>query len=226
MSDKLRTRLTSRPCTQCGLFLALAVTLLLTIAASGDGTLPGDTAVARAVQSVDHALASDFAFTLNETYALPGIAVITAVIAVVLAATGNVAYMLLVLATGLSQLTNAGLKALADSPRPHAGLVEVSERASGLGYPSGHTMSVVVLSGIVIYVAAQMIAQRRLRWVVQAVAAMQILGIAFSRVYTGAHWPSDVLGGLLWGAWFTVALIVLYRRFVPRSPADLSEVTA
>jgi membrane-associated phospholipid phosphatase len=164
--------------------------------------------------------------TLNETYALPGIAVITGIIAAVLGATKRYAYMLLVLATGLSQLTNAGLKALADSPRPRAGLVEVSERAAGLGYPSGHTMSVVVLSGIVIYVASQMIAQRRLRWAVQAMAAMQVLGIAFSRIYTGAHWPSDVLGGLLWGAWFTVGLLAAYHWLAPRCGARLNRASA
>lgn len=212
--------------TRMGFFFALSLTFALTLAASGDGTLPGDTTVARTVQSADNEVASNFAITLTETYALPGLALITGLIALTLGLLRHYTYMLLVLATGLSQLTNAGLKALADSPRPAAGLVEVSERANGLGFPSGHTMSVVVLAGVVIYLS-RLIVQRRLRWAVQGLTILQVAGIAFSRVYTGAHWPSDVLGGVLWGAWFAIGLIVLHRWLAPRlGGSNLSEVAA
>lgn len=225
MVDQACLRVARALRTPTGLFCALSLTFALTLAASGDGTLPGDTAVARTVQSLDGALASDLAFTLTETYALPGLAIITGLIALTLGILGRYAAMFLVLATGLAQVTNAALKALADSPRPPAGLVEVSERANGLGFPSGHTMSVVVLAGVVIYLS-RLIVQRRLRLGVQLLAGLQVVGIAFSRIYTGAHWPSDVLGGLLWGAWFVVALIILHRWLAPKLGGNLSEATA
>jgi membrane-associated phospholipid phosphatase len=47
-----------------------------------------------------------------------------------------------------------------------------------------------------------------LRRAALVLAALFALGIGFSRVYLGVHYPSDVLGGLLLGtAWSALALL-------------------
>ncbi|WP_316977972.1 bifunctional DedA family/phosphatase PAP2 family protein [Shumkonia mesophila] len=71
--------------------------------------------------------------------------------------------------------------------------------ADRFSFPSGHAAINTVLIGVVTVLAAH----DRPRWI-QALAvsfsAAYVTLMAFSRVYLGAHWMSDVLAGLLFGA--------------------------
>jgi membrane-associated phospholipid phosphatase len=42
-----------------------------------------------------------------------------------------------------------------------------------------------------------------------------IIWIGVSRVYLGAHWPSDVLGGYIIGTLFLMSLVWVDRRWNP-----------
>ena len=77
----------------------------------------------------------------------------------------------------------------------------VIARLSGAGwfsFPSGHaTMAPLVFGlGVLVWSAPW---SRGTRVALLALAATFSLLIAFSRVYLGVHWPSDVLAGLLMG---------------------------
>ena len=81
-------------------------------------------------------------------------------------------------------------------------------------FPSGHaTMSMVVYGFATVLGASEL--SPRLRVIPYTVAGLLITGIALSRIYLGAHWLSDVVGGLALGlAW--VALLAIARQRHPR----------
>jgi undecaprenyl-diphosphatase len=198
------------------LALGFAITVFLTLAAADGGTMPGDTRITREIQSVDATGAGTLVSFFNSTFDSPVLIAITTVLALMLGIVGRYAQMVLLAATIFGQATNAVLKVIIGRPRPEDGAVQVTEQATGLSFPSGHTMGTVVFCGIIVYLSFQLIRHRQLRILVQILAVAQMFAVGFSRVYTGAHWPSDVLGGFLWGTWFVLLLIVLYRKYAPR----------
>jgi undecaprenyl-diphosphatase len=94
-------------------------------------------------------------------------------------------------------------------PRPR-----VISRLSGTGwfsFPSGHaTMAPLVFGlGVLIWSAPW---ARGTRIALLLVAAACSLLIAFSRVYLGVHWPSDVLAGLLLGSGWAAMWVWWWER--------------
>jgi membrane protein DedA with SNARE-associated domain len=110
------------------------------------------------------------------------------------------------------------LKALFHRPRPPASLQLVHE--TGYGFPSTHAVAVVAIGAVVWYLfglrplvrwGGSWRARARIGVAVVAVALLVGLG----RVYTGAHYPSDVLAGwALGGLWASVCLTAaeVFRR--------------
>lgn len=73
-------------------------------------------------------------------------------------------------------------------------------------FPSGHCFRAVFLAGILMSLFWP--AHARARKALLIAAAAYVLAAGWSRVYLGAHWPSDVLGGFMLGA---IGLMVFYR---------------
>lgn len=96
-------------------------------------------------------------------------------------------------------------------PRP----VAMYAGASAFGFPSGHAaMSVVIFGFLAVLVAREL----SLRGQLAVFTVMALLAglIAFSRIYLGAHWLSDVLGGFSFGvAWVALLGLSYLRRPVP-----------
>jgi undecaprenyl-diphosphatase len=124
-----------------------------------------------------------------------------------------------ILATALGTGTLVELfKLLFNRPRPPASLQLVAE--SGNGFPSAHAMTVLVLGATVWYLFTLRPAQSwggswRARVRVGTIAVVVTLLVGLGRVYTGAHYPSDVLGGwALGGVWASICLTAaeLFRR--------------
>lgn len=119
----------------------------------------------------------------------------------------------LVLVTWLSSPVHSVLKLLVGRPRPTADLVRVFQNEPGNSFPSGHAFFAIVFWGLVAYLAIPLLQRRSLRVLVWSVAAAIVLLIGASRVYLGAHWPSDVLGGYVLGVLFLAGLIWLDRKW-------------
>ncbi len=71
-------------------------------------------------------------------------------------------------------------------------------------FPSGHSTTNAVLYGFLAVLIAREL-PRRLRLPLACATSSFVALIAFSRLYLGAHWLSDVMGGLAFGsAWVAV----------------------
>lgn len=77
-------------------------------------------------------------------------------------------------------------------------------------FPSGHaTMSVVVYGFLAFLLCREM--RPNLRQKVISLTAILVASIALSRLYLGAHWLSDVLGGISFGVAWVAALAIAYE---------------
>jgi len=112
-------------------------------------------------------------------------------------------------AIGFGQLAATVLKLVLQRARP---LADLYDGLSAYAFPSGHaTMSMVAYGFLAVLVARNFSLPRR--WIVYALAALLIGVIAVSRLYLGAHWLSDVLGGLSLGlAWVSLLAIAYFRH--------------
>lgn len=116
-----------------------------------------------------------------------------------------------VLALGVaSGVTNVIFKRLLPRRRPlpeHLPLFRfVNPQPTSSSMPSGHSASAVAFA-----VGAGMVSPA-----LGAVLAPLAAGVAYSRVHTGAHWPSDVVFGSALGA----GAALLTRRWWPAKPAE------
>jgi membrane-associated phospholipid phosphatase len=122
---------------------------------------------------------------------------------------GRNSYILILAAnTIIAMGVNPVLKQIFARARPT--LFEVIKRPDTFSFPSGHSMSAVVIYGAL---ATVIIALRPTAKVPVLIGAViLILGIGFSRVYLGAHWPMDVLAGWASGVPFLIATVHIVHR--------------
>lgn len=115
-------------------------------------------------------------------------------------------------------LLNVLLKALIARPRPVASLVVIDREVRGLSFPSGHVMFYVCFFGFLFFAAYALTPRGSwTRRILPVLAALPVVLVGFSRVYLGAHWPSDTLGAYLAsGIWLAFSLH-LYRRWKERA---------
>ena len=132
---------------------------------------------------------------------------------------------LLLAATAGSILLNNVLKLYFDRPRPD--VFEWQTHAASSSFPSGHAMSATVVYGTVGYLLARLQKSAWARAVTLLFSITMVVGICFTRLDLGVHYPSDVLAGIVVGlAWsgFCMATLeaslALARR---RAPASVVE---
>lgn len=73
-------------------------------------------------------------------------------------------------------------------------------RGSAMGFPSGHMTGVVAFAVIAIYFAIKERWNRGQRVGLTVVVVVMVALVGLARLVLHAHWPSDVLGGLLLGS--------------------------
>ena len=98
------------------------------------------------------------------------------------------------------------------SPRP----TNLAYATTSSSFPSGHTTLSLTILGFCAFLTAQQL-PRKFHWVPYTTASVLIFFVAFSRLYLGAHWFSDILSSIFLG--FTILLLVItsYRRYSPKT---------
>lgn len=195
------------------LIALLVPALALSLAAAGAGALTGDVSTTLFLQSHLPGEASGLFETMNVLGDTGGALLVTTVIGFAALVLRQPVAAALVFLTVPLRMTNALLKVIFESPRPNDTLVSVSEVAHGFGFPSGHTMGATLLYGTLFLVAPRLTARQPLLTIIRAGALAMIVLAGISRIYVGAHWPSDVVGGYLWASILLLAVTLLDRRW-------------
>ena len=122
----------------------------------------------------------------------------------------------LVLSVAGGAILNRLLKSAFQRTRPQ--LDDPVFTFTGYSFPSGHTLTATVVFGCL---AALVVANTRNRMVrVFAIlsAGLLITLVAFSRIYLGAHYLTDVVGALAEGlAWLSLSFTLVYSLWRPRN---------
>jgi len=120
---------------------------------------------------------------------------------------------LFVLLTGLSGLVSTVVKALVNRTRPSDDLVRIVLKTTQQSFPSGHVLFYVIFFGFIIVLMFQLEhLAKGLRYIIIGISLLLIFTIPISRIYLGAHWFTDVLGGFLLGLPCLYLLSWLYLR--------------
>ncbi|MCI2863900.1 phosphatase PAP2 family protein [Staphylococcus hominis] len=112
-----------------------------------------------------------------------------------------------VITMSLSGILNPLLKNIFDLERPTLlRLIDIS----GFSFPSGHAMGSTSFFGSAMYIA-QRRASGSTKGVIIGLCVALILLISISRVYLGVHYPTDIIAGIIGGA-FCIVLSTLVLK--------------
>lgn len=103
------------------------------------------------------------------------------------------------------------LKLLFQRSRPITDYV-LSMRYDTFSLPSGHALGSTVAYGVVAYLVWQLL-PAPWNYIIAALLILLIVMIGLSRIYLGAHYPSDVIAGWVLGA---ISLVIIMFVIQPK----------
>jgi undecaprenyl-diphosphatase len=200
--DKTSTRFSA----PVALVLVLLATLLGTWTA-GDNVTTLDVTVLEWIQHWQGNIPAALQHTgdmLGDTLVAIAAVLVGVAIAALLRARRIVAFLVFV---GFLRVIGTGLKPIFASPRPITPEVRqrIYETTEGLGYPSGHSMTAAMIATMAVIIVWHATTDAFIRSAVLVLALLYAGLVGWSRIWVGAHWPTDVLGGWSYG----VALVLL-----------------
>ncbi len=197
-----------------GLKVALAagvllLTFVMTVLAAVYPTFPFDERGLAQVQGLRADWLDVAAVVLDKAGRAPMGSIPAAVVVFALLALRRPTDALVLTISLLALLGGDVVKELVNRPRPEHALYLPSPESPA--FPSGHSAYAMVLCSFSFCVVGSMARQVWLKRILQAALAAVLLAMGASRVYLGVHWPSDVVGGYLWGIMVLVVVAFLSK---------------
>lgn len=119
-------------------------------------------------------------------------------------------------------LVEGAIKGLVGRPRPE--IVPHLTEAGGASFPSGHAFNSAVVYIAIALAFATLSARESVRLTILGTAIGLSLVIAWSRVWLGVHFPSDVMAGWFGGAgWAFLAAALLQRPADAAADSDAAD---
>jgi membrane-associated phospholipid phosphatase len=192
--------------------LACLVALTAVVAAGWIAPLDQATAVAAAV----HRTAFQSAVAINVTAlgSAPVIVIVAVVAAAYAVAAGRPRVVLALAWTPLAFLLDSAIKLLVRHPRPNVAMIALPPDFS---FPSGHAVAASALYVTLALLAAGVERRAGPRRLLITSGVLVAVLVAWSRVYLGVHYLSDVVGGLMLG---TAGAIVAVRAITDSDQVD------
>lgn len=180
-----------------GLFAILFV--VLAIVTTGSNTLRIDLTVSRRVQTFDGPAAELlgwFGDYLGETTVALSLATIGLIAAILLRSVRDAWFLGI---AAILRLAATFLKGVFDSPRPTIDQVDQARVFESTGFPSGHATTASLLMGTVAFLVARRTNEPAIRAGMLALWATGVAITGFARIWHGAHWFTDTVGGAIVG---------------------------
>lgn len=123
----------------------------------------------------------------------------------------NLYCLLTLIAPGI----NALVKQIIHRPRPISQYVQIFDHEISPSFPSGHVVFYTVFFG---YLFTTMFFVKKIpfwiRLAIVVISLILVISVSLSRIYLGAHWVTDAIGGYLLG--FILLSILLYFYLRPK----------
>jgi undecaprenyl-diphosphatase len=172
----------------------------LAMIARGSDLVPGDETVTDEIQELNGQPWLAFADIGNAYGATPTIPI--ALLGLTFVAWRRRSHQIVVFCTVLLVLRMLAmfLKEAFDSPRPTVDVAELHADFDGLGFPSGHASTAMIVAGALTVVLIRLFPEAG--WLKPAIALAWFMALitGYARIWYGAHWTTDVLGGYAVGA--------------------------
>lgn len=184
--------------------------IVLCYLAHENATFPGDVAASQWIQGIDFA----FFTLLMKAVSFLGRAIAVSITIALLAACLLFLRRIretffIVILPAIAGLANELTKALVDRPRP-SGTSEIGINS----FPSGHTTYAAVICGCIFFLAPRVLKWPAVARTVQVLSVLFVALMGISRIFLEAHWPSDVLGGLILSGLILAPGIFIYKSYM------------
>jgi undecaprenyl-diphosphatase len=118
------------------------------------------------------------------------------------------------------------VKLVIDRQRPHPDLVRVLRVLDGgkQSFPAGHVQIYVPVFGFIAFLSGTLLKRSWERAAALGGSLAMIALVGPSRIHSGEHWPSDVLGGYFLGSLWLWLTVQFYRWGNSRKATTIKEV--
>lgn len=194
----------------------LAAFAALSIAVTAGWTVPLDQAMVAAVAGHRTDVLNNLAINVTSLGSAPVVVFIVLLVTLYALASGRQRVVLALFWTPLSFFLDNVLKLVFQHPRPTQAIIAIPDSYS---FPSGHAVAASALYITLALIAARGERRQRPRRILIWSGVVVAVFVAWSRVYLGVHYFSDVIGGLLLGGAGSVAA----SRVLIRADSDQAE---